>query len=104
MSNNFWVGITQVNKTERYGLSDTEYHETKYDNTSELYRALVKEYGRCIGRLYVDMKDDSTKHIGWVFVKRMRYDDVPETFLCETWVSIYTEKPRAVMIEKFAEL
>ena len=59
----------------------------------DLYRMLVKEYGRCTGHVYVDKYDGKTQKVGWVFVKREKYDDVDETFLCETWVTVYRAHP-----------
>ena len=55
-----------------------------------LYRFGVREsYGRCTSKVYVDTSD-GTKHIGYVFVKRTKYQDSNETYLHETWLSYAT--------------
>ena len=67
--------------------------ETKYETPGKLYKALLKEHGRCISKVYVDI-DSTQKQIGWVFLKRRPYDDTPrETFLCETWVTVHSGAP-----------
>ena len=57
-----------------------------YDSVSDIYKAALKEYGRCISKIYVDGKDNAVKHVGWVFQKRCKYEDCNETYLQETWV------------------
>jgi hypothetical protein len=51
---------------------------------------MVREYGRCTGRVYIDGADGKGLPIGWVFIKRKEYDDCKETFLQETWVTLHT--------------
>ena len=63
-------------------------YETFTDSVGELYRAMRREYGRCEGRVYRDTAD-STKAIGWVFVKRMQYEDSPDTYLRRVWVTLH---------------
>ena len=53
---------------------------------SAVYRAAVKEYGRCASKMFVERKDGTARHIGWVFVKRVKYTDCNETYLQETWI------------------
>ena len=74
--------------------------ETKFEDNQagELYRDLVKEYGRCQSKIHID-KDSQSIHIGWVFIKREQYTDCSETFLAETWVTVH-EKPNTVTVEK----
>lgn len=99
---NLQVKIDQVNQDQGYNIYSAVV-ETRFDSKSELYRGCIKEYGRCIGSCYID-KDGKAVRIGWVFLKREKYDDCAETFLCETWVSIYKEAPRTVRVEVFEEL
>lgn len=53
-----------------------------------LYRHGVREYGRCIGKVHVDTASRGTIHTGYVFLKRERYEDSNDTYLCETWLSV----------------
>ncbi len=58
-----------------------------------IYRYASREHGRCVSKMYRDRDDGPPLHVGWVFIKRDRYDDVDETFLCETWVTVYERVP-----------
>lgn len=75
------------NQNCRYGDSDIQ-DNLFTDHIGELYRRLRDEYGRCTGRVYIDMKSGETHAIGWVFVKRVKYDDCNDTYLRETWVTV----------------
>lgn len=76
---------------------------TKYTTTASLFLALQREYGKCVSRQYRDVTVDGkpvSKQIGWVFEKRMPYEDAwrikkgqPKTFLQETWVEVFSEAP-----------
>lgn len=64
--------------------------DTILDGTlPNLYKYGLSEYGRCIGKVYVDT-DDGAKHVGYVFVKRIKYDawGTADTYLAETWISV----------------
>jgi hypothetical protein len=79
-------------------------YETRFDKPGELYRFLVREFGRCISKMYVEMKDGTSKHIGWVFQKRQKYDDSKEKYLAETWVSLHEGPPERSIKYHYAEL
>jgi hypothetical protein len=80
-----WIDQT---RNVRYGVCGI--YKTSADTPGELYRAMVREYGRCTSRVYIDSTDAKPVAIGWVFVKRQQYEDSPETFLKETWVTLHT--------------
>ena len=75
-------------------IGDSEVYESRFETPGEVYRYALKEYGRCIGKVYVD-EAGRRLHIGWAFQKRRKYDDCAETYLAETWVTIHTA-PREV--------
>ena len=80
-----------VDRDVRYEGTGTPY-ESAYETTEigGLYRALVREYGRCTGRVYLDTQSRGTVAVGWVFLKRERYDGSDDdTYLQETWVSVF---------------
>lgn len=56
------------------------------ETTTKVFNHAQKEYGRCRSKIYVDRIDGTTKHIGWVFEKRIKYADCNETYLQETWI------------------
>lgn len=61
--------------------------ETVEELRGELYRFSVREFGRCISKVYVDT-DGNAVPVGYVFQKRREYDDSPDTYLQETWVTL----------------
>ena len=63
------------------------------DNIKLLFTCYMKEYGRCISKVYIDAADGGAKAIGWVFQKRMKYTDCNETYLQETWVTLHEDQP-----------
>lgn len=95
-----WIRETYINKTEGYRYGEGDVYETRHTNQGDLYRALVEDYGRCTGRVYVDT-DDGAQAIGWVFVKRAHYDD---TFLQETWVTVHEKAPTKIVQYHYANL
>lgn len=69
----------------------------------KLYKACAREYGRCIGKMYIDGEDGSPKPIGWVFVKLEEYTDTKEKYLQETWVEVASNVeivPASMKIER----
>jgi hypothetical protein len=77
-----------VNATTRSRFGDSESYDTHFDARSELFRFCLKEYGRCISKMYVDHSFYGTLCVGWVFQKRKQYDDCKDTYLQETWVEL----------------
>lgn len=81
------VSVTLVNEDEGYRFSETT-DDVDYGR-GDLYRRCVREYGRCTGAVYYDPVEGGwPKKIGWVFVKRVKYDDCAETFLQTAWVCV----------------
>ena len=89
MTTNLYAQEQWINQTESHHTGESDVYETFTDNRGELYHAMQHEYGRCIGKVYVD----EGREIGWVFVKRQQYDNSADTFLLETWVTIHTAPP-----------
>jgi len=111
MSNLFisenWTEIKtnpETGEQERWGLGESEVYESFTGDKGELYRDLVKEHGRCVSKVYIDLKDEPYKHIGWVFQKRKKYDDSDKTFVAETWVDVHTAEPTKTIKYHYANL
>lgn len=98
MGENLWVRETWIDAEERAGLGDSDLYETSYTETGELYRAMQREYGRCISKVYIDT-EDGPRPIGWVFQGRVKYEDGDGSYLRETWVSVH-DKPDTVTRER----
>lgn len=95
---NLHIQETFVNETAGYRFGETEPYEPFTDDLGKLFRNLQAEYGRCTGKVYTDSKD-GVKAIGWVFEKRMKYEDArtnkPEDYyLCSVWVTLHTPTGR----------
>lgn len=87
---NLYVQESFVNATEGYRFGDSDVYESYTDDAGELYRSMLREYGRCIGKVYVDT-DGRTLHVGWIFQSREKYEDINETYLREVWVTLHDE-------------
>jgi hypothetical protein len=111
---NFWVEEIYLDADAQVGIGESGVYETKYDSLGELYRALQAEFGRCTGKMYVDVKENDTildscgvwpvkNHVvqrGWVFLARCPYDDVPtKTYLREVWVTVWSKQPVFRMVQ-----
>ena len=91
-------------------IFETDTYETAHDNLGRLYRALVKEHGRCTGKVHLDIAG-KTKSIGWVFIKRAEYGDAArlpaghdKTYLQETWVTVHKAPPVKTITYDYAEI
>lgn len=83
------IMVDRVNATRGHTFSqEGPYPCEKPNSLGELYRMLSREYGRCTSYVYVNRKGGGSQKVGWGFVRRERYDDCEETFLCETWVTV----------------
>lgn len=74
-----FIHETYINATKGYQFGDSGWYEPYTDSAGKLFRSLQREYGRCTG---------------WVFSKRMRYDDARgnnpdrDYYTHEVWVSV----------------
>ena len=82
-------------------LADTYMDEDA--TVGDIYRASAKEYGRCTSKVYIDTKSRGVIAVGWVFVKRTKYDDSNETYLAETWVTLL-DKDETQHIREYHEI
>lgn len=92
MAGNIWIGETFINQDEGYRFGDTDPYETWTDDKGRLFRELQKEYGKCMSKVYIDT-DKGAKAIGWVFQKRMQYEDAKKYYTREVWVTLHSGPP-----------
>lgn len=88
-----------INITENCGQGDSDVYETGCETRPELYRAMQQQYGRCIGKVYID----AGKPVGWIFHKRQKYDDCNKTYLQETWVTVHSGPPTKTIKYHYAD-
>lgn len=93
------VRETYLNATEGYIFGyDEEPQEAWTNSVGELFLAGQREFGRCISKMYRD-GDDGPKQVGWVFSKRMAYEDDRDSFYeREVWVEVFTTWEKTVVI------
>ena len=87
-----------------YGCGDSGFFTPFTENRGELFLAMQRENGRCIGYMYTERKNGNDQKIGWVFEKRRRYEDSNETYLSQTWVELHERKPDVVTTCHFMTL
>lgn len=86
-----------INASENYSCGEYVYDVagTLLEGLSEgeIFRRMQKEYGRCVSKVYVSLDEEGSVNlpVGWVFQRRRQYEDVKETYLAETWITLYDE-------------
>ena len=77
-----------VNQTKGYNFGSSVWYEPFTDNIGDLFRALQREFGRCVSKVYIDAPvafyPATAKPVGWVFEKKCQYTDCMETYIQET--------------------
>lgn len=60
----------------------------------DIYREAIRQgYGRCTSKVWQDICTGGTKHIGWFFVSRQRYEDTGGIYLRGVWVIVGEHRP-----------
>lgn len=90
-----WIKETYVDATKNQTYSIVDWYETKFrnDELRPLLRSLSKGFGR-IRSMWRDKPGGGRQQVGWVFEKRVAYDDSKETYLREVWVEVSIGDPR----------
>ena len=84
-----WTEVREVGEgsLQAYGLGESGWYEPFTEDLGKLFKSLMKEFGRCVSKIYQDAPDGVDDPVGWVFQKRAKYDDCNQTYLQETWVT-----------------
>ncbi len=91
---NLMVSEVYINQTKGHGFGDSGWYEAYTDDRGELYRAMQKEFGRCVSKMYRDQKNAPPIAVGWVFQSRQQYDDWgrfqggDRYYIREVWVEV----------------
>lgn len=104
MTDNLYISETYVNATKGQQFGESGVYETFTSDKGELYRSLVREFGRCTGRVYVDREGKPPQTVGWVFLKRCNYEDTGEPYLREVWVTVHKEPPTITRTDHYADI
>lgn len=99
-----WITETFVNVDKNAMFGETPWTETRYERVGDLFKSLRREYGPCQSKMYRDTPEGS-KQVGWVFAKRMEYEDAwrmrhlpkeKRTYIREVWIEVSDTPPRQV--------
>lgn len=91
-----WITKKYVDRDKGHLYSVVDWYETKFDDNQRraLFKSLSKEFGRARA-MWVDKPGGGGRvQAGWVFEKRVRYEDCKDTYLRETWVEVSIGDPR----------
>jgi hypothetical protein len=100
-----FIQETFVDRDQNVQYGESGVYEAFTDDIGKLYKSLVQEYGRCTGRMYHDRTNAKPMAIGWVFIKRVPYDDSPKKkYLREVWVSVHSAMPTKTIEYHYAEV
>lgn len=105
-----WIRETFINETKGHIFGEGEPYETMYEHSDsgKLYKSLMSEYGKCTGKVYITNKTEDGVPVGWVFRKRMEYEDWNRNsfgdryYIRSVWVECYASEPvRRTMVTNF---
>lgn len=100
---------TFINETKGYQFGDSEWYEPYTDNRGRLFREMQQDYGRCMGKVYLDVPRPDTAHspapaapiatrrvfdvvaVGWVFSKTMPYEDARPSHYTDSGRPVYRD-------------
>lgn len=99
MSAYLWARECTVDRTANCRGDWSGWQETAYTTPGELFRFLRGEYGGKVGRMYRELEGGDIQ-VGWVFTRRMKYDDSPEMFLAEIWVEVSAAPVQIVRVQE----
>ncbi len=61
---------------------DNWYHV----DLSALFKSLRQDFGYRCRKMYTDLPDGNRVRVGWIFQKKCKYNDSPNSFEREVWV------------------
>ena len=93
-----FIKETHVNRSKNYWVDEPSFTEVSEETIGGIFRSCQKYFGRCIGKIYIDTKT-GTKSLGWVFLRKEKYDDCKERYLHETWVELHEKEPTKEITE-----
>jgi len=58
---NILINEVWTDANERVIIGESGVYETRFDDIEDLFKALQKEYGRCVSKVYIDTDNGSGK-------------------------------------------
>jgi len=87
-----FASMVYMDAGRNVGLGEDPPHETFTDDVGKMFRFGLQEFGRCMSRVFVDLKGGEVRQVGWYFEKRVPYDDGRGTYRRGVWVTLFTHK------------
>lgn len=96
-----YLNETHISKNDDCIIGESGLVDSFFDtNDSKGYilDELKKEYGKVVSKVYIDkpvwnhfgyIENYVPEHIGYVFEKKMQYQDCKETYIHQVWVTLY---------------
>lgn len=97
------INIVYIDADRSYRYGEEGIHEAFTDNVGELFKYCQKELGRCVSSIYIDTST-GVKRIGWVFSKRVPYEDTGELYTREVWVTLHEKRPTVTRETRYKEI
>lgn len=81
---------------------ESEPYKTRYSENQRgrLFKDLQKQFGKCTNKVYIDQPDGTIEHIGWIFIKRRKYERSKDTYIQEVWIIRHTPEPQPIQVTK----
>jgi hypothetical protein len=77
-----------VDGEKRFGGGDIPPYLTNLTTPGDLYRACVKQHGKCLGKMYVG--EDKPQQVGWIFFRKATNKDEYDQ---EVWITVFQKLP-----------
>lgn len=98
----------EIIKFGTYGIQRGTQVRTPTSNIDELFEYLQKEYGKCIGNLFVVTESNSEKlKVGWGFKKICPHGDLyygTKMETEETWVLLFDKRDHVIITKHYYNL
>lgn len=102
-----YIRETFINETRGAQFGKTDWYETWTSDLGKLFKGLQRDYGAAT-TMYQDRPLGPPIKIGWVFRKRMRYDDArgndleKNWYTREVWVQVSLVEPKTERVQTVA--
>ena len=95
-----------VDKTNDTRLGESGLYESFTENIKDLFNSLQREFGRCVGSVYIDKNNKQLK-VGWIFEKKIGHRHgyhFSKPYIQETWVILHKDEPTTKTTYHYMEL
>ena len=74
---------------QRERIADTIFAGVHWSHLrGRIFEFCRHEYGRYVSKVYIDRKNSDAVQTGWVFERKERFEDSPDQYVHEVWVTL----------------